>query len=144
MKSGSIGIQEASPLRRDGRGQEGFTLLEALVSLAVILAFASVLGPHLSQARRIMADADGRVAAQVLLRSLLDAPFDRSGVANMSRDGETAGLRWHIAAEPVAAAVPPAGNRPNWQAYRVMASVAWGTDQVVTAETIRLRRTPGR
>jgi type II secretory pathway pseudopilin PulG len=144
MKSGSIGIQEASPLRRDGSGQEGFTLLEALVSLAVILAFASVLGPHLSQARRIMANADGRVAAQILLRSLLDAPFDRSGVANMSRDGETAGLRWHIASEPVAAAAPPAGNRPNWQAYRVMASVAWGSDQVVSAETIRLRRAPGR
>ena len=144
MKSGSTGSREASQLRRDGSGQAGFTLLEALVSLAVILAFAGVLGPHLSQARRIMADADGRVAAQVLLRSLLDAPFDRSGAANMSRDGETAGLRWRVASEPVAAAVPRAADRPNWQAYRVMASVAWGPDQVITAETIRLRKAPGR
>ena len=144
MKFESIGTQEASQLRRDGSGQAGFTLLEALVALAVILAFAVVLGPHLSQARRIMADADGRVAAQVLLRSLLDAPFDRSGVANMSRDGETAGLRWRVASEPVAAAAPRAADRPNWQAYRVMASVAWGSDQVISAETIRLRRAPGR
>jgi len=144
MKFESIGTREASQLRRDGSGQAGFTLLEALVALAVILAFAVVLGPHLSQARRIMADADGRVAAQVLLRSLLDAPFDRSGVANMSRDGETAGLRWRVASEPVAAAAPRATDRPNWQAYRVMASVAWGADQVITAETIRLRRAPGR
>jgi prepilin-type N-terminal cleavage/methylation domain-containing protein len=144
MKFESIGTREASQLRRDGSGQAGFTLLEALVALAVILAFAVVLGPHLSQARRIMADADGRVAAQVLLRSLLDAPFDRSGVANMSRDGETAGLRWRVASEPVAAAAPRAADRQNWQAYRVMASVAWGSDQVITAETIRLRRAPGR
>ena len=144
MKFESIGTREASQLRRDGSGEAGFTLLEALVALAVILAFAGVLGPHLSQARRIMADADGRVAAQVLLRSLLDAPFDRSGVANMSRDGETAGLRWRVASEPVAAAAPRAADRPNWQAYRVMASVAWGADQVITAETIRLRRAPGR
>ena len=144
MKFESIGTREASQLRRDGSGQAGFTLLEALVALAVILAFAVVLGPHLSQARRIMADADGRVAAQVLLRSLLDAPFDRSGVANMSRDGETAGLRWRVASEPVAAAAPRAADRPTWQAYRVMASVAWGSDQVITAETIRLRRAPGR
>lgn len=144
MKFESIGTREASQLRRDASGQAGFTLLEALVSLAVILAFAGVLGPHLSQARRIMANADGRVAAQVLLRSLLDAPFDRSGVANMSRDGETAGLRWRVASEPVAAAAPRAVNRPNWQAYRVMASVVWGSDQVITAETIRLRRAPGR
>jgi len=110
----------------------------------VVLAFAVVLGPHLSQARRIMADADGRVAAQVLLRSLLDAPFDRSSQANVSRDGETAGLRWRIASEPVAAAAPRADVRPNWQAYRVTASVAWGADQVITAETIRLRKAPGR
>lgn len=143
MKSESIGTRGASQLRHDGSGQAGFTLLEALVSLAVILAFAAVLGPHLSQARRIMANADGRVAAQVLLRSLLDAPFDRSGAATTSRDGETAGLRWRVASEPFAAA-PRATDRPNWQAYRVMASVAWGSDQVITAETIRLRRAPGR
>jgi prepilin-type N-terminal cleavage/methylation domain-containing protein len=144
MKFESIGTREASQLRRDGSGQAGFTLLEALVSLAVILAFAGVLGPHLSQARRIMADADGRVAAQVLLRSLLDAPFDRSGLASVSRDGETAGLRWRVASEPVAAVATRAADRPNWQAYRVMASVVWGSDQAITAETIRLRRAPGR
>ena len=144
MKFASIGTPEASRSRRDGSGQAGFSLLEALVALALVLAFAVVLGPHLSQARRIMADADGRIAAQVLLRSLLDAPFDRSGVADVSRDGETAGLRWRVASEPIAAGAPRAADRPNWRAYRVMASVVWGSDQVITAETIRLRRAPGR
>jgi type II secretory pathway component PulJ len=144
MKFALIGIPEASRSHRDGARQAGFSLLEALVSLAVVLAFAGVLGPHLSQARRIMANADGRVAAQVLLRSLIDAPFDRSAVANLSRDGETAGLRWRVASEPISAATPRASERPSWQAYRVMASVMWGSDQVITAETIRLRRAPGR
>jgi Tfp pilus assembly protein PilV len=149
MKFASIGTPAASRSRRDGGRQAGFSLLEALVSLAVILAFAGVLGPHLAQARRIMADADGRVAAQVLLRSLLDAPFDRSGQANLSRDGETAGLRWRVASEPIATArgitaAPRSADRPNWQAVRVMASVTWGADQVITAETIRLRRAPER
>jgi len=143
MKFESIGTREASQLRRDGSGQAGFTLLEALVALAVILAFAVVLGPHLSQARRIMADADGRVAAQVLLRSLLDAPFDRSGVANVSRTAKQPDCDG--VSHPSRSRLPPrAADRPNWQAYRVMASVAWGSDQVITAETIRLRRAPGR
>lgn len=149
MKFASIGTPEASRSHRDGGRQAGFSLLEALVSLAVVLAFAGVLGPHLAQARRIMADADGRVAAQVLLRSLLDAPFDRSAQANLSRDGETAGLRWRVASEPIATtpgitAAPRAADRPSWQAVRVMASVTWGADQVIAAETIRLRRAPGR
>jgi prepilin-type N-terminal cleavage/methylation domain-containing protein len=141
MKFASIGTPAASRSRRDGRkGQAGFTLLEALVALALVLAFAAVLGPHLSQARRIMHHAEGRVAAQVLLRSLLDAPFDRSGLANTSRKGEANELRWRIAAEPVLAAAPGAPDQPRWLPYRVTASVAWGSDQVITAETIRLGR----
>jgi prepilin-type N-terminal cleavage/methylation domain-containing protein len=141
MKSASIGTPAASRSRRDnGKGQAGFTLLEALVALALVLAFAAVLGPHLSQARRIMNHAEGRVAAQVLLRSLLDAPFDRSGLANASRKGEASGLRWRIVAEPVVAAAPGAPDQPRWLPYRVTASVAWGSDQVIMAETIRLGR----
>jgi prepilin-type N-terminal cleavage/methylation domain-containing protein len=140
MKFVSTGTPAVSRSLRDDEGQAGFTLLEALVALAVVLAFAAALGPHLSQARRIMDHAEGRVAAQVMLRSLLDAPFDRSGLAKASRKGEAGGLRWRIAAEPVLAAAPGAPDQQRWLPYRVTASVAWGADQVITAETIRLGR----
>ena len=141
MKSASTGSRAVSRLRRDnGKGQAGFTLLEALVALAVLLVFASVLGPHISQARRSRDHAESRVAAQVLLRTLLDAPFDRSDLANASRSGETGALRWRIASEPVFAAASGGPDRRNWLPFRVMASVAWGPDQVVSAETIRLGR----
>jgi prepilin-type N-terminal cleavage/methylation domain-containing protein len=139
MKSASIGTPAASRSHRDnGKHQAGFTLLEALVALALVLAFAATLGPHLSQARRIMDHAEGRVAAQVLLRSLLDAPFDRSRLAKASRKGEANGLRWSVIAEPVVAAAPGAPERKKWLPYRITASVAWSSDQVMTAETIRL------
>jgi len=142
MKSASTGTPAASRSRRDGResGQAGFTLLEALVSLALILAFAGVLGPNLSQARRIMAHADGRVAAQVLLRSLLDAPFDRTTLPNASREGETGGLRWRIVAAPVAVAAT--SDKASWSAFHLKASVAWADGQSISAETIRLGKPP--
>jgi prepilin-type N-terminal cleavage/methylation domain-containing protein len=138
MKFVSTGTLVASRSGRDDRSdrQAGFTLLEALVALALVLAFAGAIGPHLSQARRIIANAEGRVAAQVLLRSLLDAPFDRSGLARAPREGETSGLRWRIDTEPAAA--PRARNQANWSAFRVVASVAWAPGQVTMAETIRL------
>ena len=138
MKFVSTGTLAASRSDRDDRGdrQAGFTLLEALVALALVLAFASAVGPHLSQARRIMANAEGRVAAQVLLRSLLDAPFDRSSLARASREGEMNGLRWRIVFEPVAAT--RSRDQPNWSTYREIASVTWGPGQVIMAETIRL------
>jgi prepilin-type N-terminal cleavage/methylation domain-containing protein len=147
MKSASIGSPAVSRLRRDtSESQRGFTLLEALVALALILAFAEVLGPHLWQARRIMDGAQSRAAAQILLRSLLDAPFDRTSLARTAgsgdmatRSGETGGLRWQIATEPVPT-TSDAADKPRWLPYRVLASVGWGADQSISAETIRLGR----
>jgi|SRR5579871_697408 len=139
MRSVSTGTPAASQSGRDGRcRQAGFTLLEGLVALAVLLVFASAVGPHLSQARRIMANAGGRVAAQVLLRSLLNAPFDRSMAARASQEGETGGLHWRIDTAPTAAV--SAQDKPNWSAFRVVASVTWAPGQAIVAETIRLRK----
>jgi hypothetical protein len=87
-----------------------------------------------------MAHADGRVAAQVLLRTLLDAPFDRSTLPNASRAGETGGLRWRVVAAPVA--VAGTSDKANWSAFHLTASVAWADGQSISAETIRLGKPP--
>jgi hypothetical protein len=140
MKSASTGLPAGSRSRaaKLRKKQGGFTLLEALVALALVLAFAEVLGPYLFHARKIMFNAADRVAAQVLLRSLLDAPFDRSQLTNVSRRGETAGLHWHIATEPMAAGGVPSGGP--WTAFRVTADVSTGNGSIITAETVRLAR----
>lgn len=111
-------------------------MLEALVALALLLAFAATLGPHLFHSRRLMRDADSRVAAQVLLRTLLDTPFDRTTLASASQAGEVGKLRWRIATAPLP--MPASQARPNWAAYRVKVSVGFGSEQVVAAETVRL------
>jgi hypothetical protein len=102
-----------------------------------VLAFAAALTPHLFQSRRIVADADRRVAAHVLLRTLLDAPFDRSNLAQTAREGDVDGLRWRVVTAPLPAAAS-GSDRPAWSAYRVTASVAWGRAQMISAETVRL------
>ena len=153
MKFASIGIPAGSrsPCRRPS-GRAGFTLLEALVALTIVLALASTLGPFLFHARRIMVGADDRVAAQILLHALLADPLDPASLTNLSRDGESAGLRWHVTAEPtsIAARFPrgravanasgagAASPPPNWTAYRVVASVSWGIGQLISGETVRL------
>ena len=154
MKFGSIGTRVVfrSLHRRQIRARGGFTLLETLVALAVVLAFAAAIGPFLLYARRIMVSADDRVAAQALLRALLDDPVDAATLAHLSRDGESAGLRWHLGAEPsgigttfrraaAANSVAAAGKsapQPNWLAYRVIATVTFGGGRTVSAETVRL------
>jgi type II secretory pathway pseudopilin PulG len=156
MKCASTGIRAVSRFfPRSARNSAGFTLIEALVALALLLAFAATLVPYLFHARRIMAGIDGRVAAQVLLRSLLEAPLDRSTLLDTSREGETDGLRWRITAEPMPISVPipprpkispdtgqkeSAPERPKWSTFRVIASVSWGPGMSVSAETVRLGR----
>src|SRR4051812_34670203 len=106
MRFVSIGILVAFRSNRaDARRRRsaGFTLIEALVALALLLAFAATLTPHLFQSRRIVSDAETRVAAHVFLRTLLDAPFDRGSLANSGREGELDGLHWRIVAYPLPA-----------------------------------------
>jgi Prokaryotic N-terminal methylation motif len=158
MKFGSTGTPVASPSLPRADRQAGFTLIEALASLTLVLAFAAVLGPLLAQGRRIMINADGRVAAQIKLRALLQGPLDRTALTSFAREGETEGLQWRVAAEPtaVAASLPPAPPAPApsqqvksapakqsgpWVAYRVIASVSWAPGESVSAETIRLGKT---
>ena len=149
MKFASIGTRARlrSYLLERKRNRAGYLLLEALVALALVLAFAATLGPVLFQARRIMNQADDRIAAQELLRSLLDAPLDRGAFANDAREGTSADLRWRITATPLRDAVPlipqvdsAAQQQANWTAYRVVASVYWGKEHSVSAETVRLGR----
>ena len=165
MRFASTGTRAALRLlRKRGRRRAGFTLLEALVALALLVAFAATLGPYLFHARRIMAGVGDRIAAQVLLRSLMDTPFDRETPVRASRAGETGGMRWRILAEPIAIFPKPAAplqkspeqrqgeqqrqqqqNEPaaqpvNWTTFRVIASVSWARDGSVSAETVRLGR----
>jgi prepilin-type N-terminal cleavage/methylation domain-containing protein len=142
MKSESIGIRAAfssSPSNQVEK-RSGFTLLEALVSLAVLLVFVSVLVPFLFHARRIMDSSERRIAAQVLLRTLLSAPFDRSHLANAVRSGELNGLHWRIVAKPLVADVASSNNSQSWIEYRIAARVSWGIGQSVAAETARLAK----
>jgi type II secretory pathway pseudopilin PulG len=162
MRSTSTGTTVASPstCSDDRCGRGGFTLIEALVAMTLLLAFVSVLGPSLFHARRVADGIDGRIAAQALLRTILDAPFDRATLAAGSRSGEVGGLNWTVTAEPmfvdamvakvssapVEAQTLVATNKPTkpapkpktWIAYHVSGTVSWGPGRMVVADTMRL------
>lgn len=149
MRSSSIGILAALLSKRPeaDKRKAGFTLIEALVALSLIVAFAAALEPLLFQARRILVKSDGQIRAQILLRSLLEAPFDRSDPEPGVREGDNAGMRWRLNVEPIDPvpslfeSEPSSSSKdqqPNWSLYKITAHVFWGAKQAVTAETLRL------
>jgi prepilin-type N-terminal cleavage/methylation domain-containing protein len=74
MRFVSTGTPVASSSSRcDCDKRAGFTLIEALVAMALLLAFVAALGPYLFHARRIMDNAERRMKAQILLRMAVDA-----------------------------------------------------------------------
>jgi len=139
-------------MRPDRASLAGFTLIEVLVALTILLAFGAAVGPALFQSRRILTQGQGAVSADLLLRSLINAPFDRSVAGTRILDGETGGFNWRVSIEPRFLDVPeiqpqfvvakPAAQKQddskNWIAYRVVARVFWGHGQSASAETLRL------
>jgi hypothetical protein len=86
-----------------------------------------------------MDNAERRMKAQILLRTLLNAPFDRSHLADAARSGEFDGLQWRIVTTAMAVDATPSGTR-SWTAYRIAASVSFGAGQMVAAETVELAK----
>jgi len=156
MKFALIGIPAAFQSRRietaaakAGRvsddARAGFTLIEVLVALALLLAFTSALGPLTFESQRILIQGDGQVRAELLLRNLLDTGFDRTNPITGSQRGETAGFDWRLDIDPF---VPGDDARPadakkgeiSWGLFRITAYVFWGSRQIVTAQTMQLGR----
>jgi hypothetical protein len=145
MTFASIGTRGASLSARRrsvSRRSAGFTLIEALVSLALLAAFVGVFGPLMFQSRRILARGDGEVRAQLLLRSVMNTP-DRP-LEEGTREGEDGGFLWRITISPadqtdsVVEPTSPGAPPYNWSLYQVSGRVSWGDGKFVTAEALRL------
>ena len=129
MKSASIGTPAPLPSRgaEGGERRSGFTLLEALVALALVLAFAAALGPYLFQARRIMVDAEtpGRRAGS--FAHAPRRPLRSYGPGEVSARRRAGGLHGASSPSPCHAEYAGHRERPEWSAFRVVVSVALGS-----------------
>jgi len=129
------------------RRKAGFTLIEALVSLSLVLAFAGGLGSLLFQSRQIFVGAHGQTRADILLRSLLQRPFDNAKPELGLREGESGGFHWQVEVEPYVSDMgdlepaprsSKASKSPKWTLFHITANVRWGAGHEIAADTLRL------
>jgi general secretion pathway protein I len=87
-------------------GEKGFTLIEALVALAIIAAVLSSIGSVIGTAVRGTRTIDQRLALGGAAETVLASLPPRNALKPGRQSGELAGHRWRIDVAPLNAAVP--------------------------------------
>jgi len=145
MKFASIGTRVPSASKiTESNG--GFTLIEALVALTLLVSFAGALTPLMFQGHRILLQGGGAAQAEIFLKSLLDTPLDRANPSMGFHDGQSGALHWRMMIEPYAGILPDEDAKPadpkkpvrHWALLHIRAQVSWGGGKQVDGETLRL------
>jgi general secretion pathway protein I len=89
-------------------GERGFTLIEALVALAIIAAVLSSISAVIATTVKGSRSIDQRLALTGAAETLLAALPDRKLLKPGRQSGEVAGHRWRIDVAPLSAAVQAA------------------------------------
>jgi len=150
MKFASIGTPVPSASKaietKSIEHQRGFTLIEALVALAVLVAFVGALTPLMFQGHRILSRGNGAVQAEIVLKALLDSPVERNNPVMGLQEGESNGLQWRMKVEPYAGILPtetaktadPQKPSHHWSLLHIKAEVFWRGGKRMEGETLRL------
>jgi general secretion pathway protein I len=102
-------------------GEAGFTLMEMLVALLVMIAAATMLYRGFSGGLRAAATADGAEAALLVAQSRLAAQGIETPLAAGEQEGRDGAVDWYITVRPYGSANATAAP----QAFWVTATVAW-------------------
>jgi general secretion pathway protein I len=92
-------------------GQKGFTLIEALVALAIIAAVLSSIGAVIGTTVKGTRSIDQRLALSGAAETVLAALPARNALKPGRQSGELAGHRWRLDVAPLNAAADDAQGR---------------------------------
>jgi general secretion pathway protein I len=128
-------------LSRSRTAEEGFTLIEALVALAIVAASLASIGALIATTARGTRSIEQRLFRLEAARAAMTALPDRDQLALGSVSGELDGHRWRLEVAPlVDAAVNP---RELWLPQTVVIAVQSPGRGILEIPTVRLRRRSG-
>ncbi len=120
----------------------GFTMLEALVALAVIAISVAAIGSLIANNVHTTRWVDDRLAVVETARAVLAALPDRQQLSDGNLTGEIADNRWRVDVLPFAADFIDPSRPTPWIPQDVVIRVESPNGQVLRLDTVRLQRAP--
>ncbi len=129
-----------------GRGGQvaGFTLIEVLVSLAVLAVCLAAIGTLMAANIRAAGAIEQHLSLTETARAVWTALPDRDALQAEDRSGEMAGHRWRLAAQPYLDTYVGKASPSPWVPQTVIMRVRSPAGAVLQIDTVRLRRRADR
>jgi len=125
------------------RGEAGFTLIEALVALAVVAVSLAAIGTLFAANIRSTRALENRLTMAETARTVMTALPDRAQLALDGLSGDIGGHRWRFDVLPFVANFVDLRRPTPWTPQTVVVRVQAPSGPVMRIDTVRLRRTPG-
>jgi general secretion pathway protein I len=124
--------------RRSRRHEAGFTLIEALVALAIVAVSVTAIGSVVAANIRGTRALGQRLALVETTRAILADLPDREHLASGNLLGEYAGHRWRVDVAPLAADFVDLSRPGPWMPQAVVVNVRSPGGRVLRIDTVRL------
>lgn len=129
--------------RKNRSDDAGFTLIEALVALAIVAAVLSSIGAAIAATVRGTRAIDERLSLASTAEAVLTALPSRALLKPGRRNGMTGGHRWRIDVSPMPTAVAGDGPPPRWIPLAVDIRLQRPGGGIVQMKTVRLVQRSG-
>lgn len=118
----------------------GFTIIEALVALALVTVVLSVIGPLIATSMRGVRSVEQHAALLATARAVEAGLPDRQHLVAGSLNGERAGHRWRFDVLPYSGGGIALDPRAPWALQTVVITVGSPSGATFKIDTVRLRR----
>ena len=125
------------------RNCAGFTIIEALVALAVVAASLAAIGAVIATSVRGVRSLEQHVALVETTRAVASGLPKRDELAVGGFTGESMGHRWRVDISPLSGAAGPTANEAAWLPQLVAITVRSPSGATLQIDTVRLVRRPG-
>jgi general secretion pathway protein I len=130
----------ARPKRVKSASTAGFTIIEALVALALVAVILAAIAPLMAASHRGVRAVEQHIALVSAARSIENGLPDRDQLVPGTLTGELAGNRWRVDVLPFAASAIDGGSPSRWTPQTVVITVRSPSGAMLRLNTVRLHR----